>query len=154
MIEKLSAAQKKEILAFSGSAGASPEAAKIAELKKKIDGQRKASALLEQELVKNREDDMKGRFELEEMKSVIAELNTRLAAPLSVYFNAVREEPYLNGGEEYLTFSHCTINAGSAMEPSAGIFTAPTTGAQHCFEHFECLFQAATCSLSICAHMI
>jgi len=35
---KLSAAQKKEILAFSGSAGASPEAAKIAELKKKIEG--------------------------------------------------------------------------------------------------------------------
>ena len=33
---KLSAAQKKETLAFSGSAGASPEAAKIAELKKKI----------------------------------------------------------------------------------------------------------------------
>ena len=33
---KLSAAQKKEILAFSGTAGASPEAAKIAELKKKI----------------------------------------------------------------------------------------------------------------------
>ena len=33
---KLSDAQKKEILAFSGSAGASPEAAKIAELKKKI----------------------------------------------------------------------------------------------------------------------
>ncbi len=33
---KLSDAQKKEILAFSGSAAASPEAAKIAELKKKI----------------------------------------------------------------------------------------------------------------------
>ena len=35
---KLSAAQKKETLAFSGSAGASPETAKIAELKKKIEG--------------------------------------------------------------------------------------------------------------------
>ena len=124
------------------------------ELKKKIDGQRKASAMLEQELVKNREDDMKGRFELEEMKSVIAEMNTRITAPLSVYFNAVREEPYLNGGEEYLTFSHCTINAGSAMEPSSGIFTAPTTGSIHfviTVYVMGSLSKGATCSPSTCA---
>ena len=30
---------------------------------------------------------------------------------LSVYFNAVRDEPYLGGGEEYLTFSRCTVNS-------------------------------------------
>ena len=30
---------------------------------------------------------------------------------MSVYFNAVRDEPYLGGGEEYLTFSRCTVNS-------------------------------------------
>ena len=30
---------------------------------------------------------------------------------LSVYFNAVRDEPYLGGGEEYLTFTRCTVNS-------------------------------------------
>ena len=29
---------------------------------------------------------------------------------LSVYFNAVRDDPYLGGGEEYLTFTRCTVN--------------------------------------------
>ena len=30
---------------------------------------------------------------------------------LSVYFNAVRDDPYLGGGEEYLTFTRCTVNS-------------------------------------------
>ena len=30
---------------------------------------------------------------------------------LSVYFNAVRDEPYLGGGEEYLTFTRSTVNS-------------------------------------------
>merc|ERR1711872_235682 len=55
-------------------------------------------------------------------------LQSKLSTPLSVYFNAVRDSPYLTGGEEYLTFSSCTVSSGSAMEPSSGIFTAPVTG--------------------------
>ncbi len=32
------------------------------------------------------------------------------------------------GGEEYLTFSSCTVNSGSAMDPKSGIFNVPVTG--------------------------
>jgi hypothetical protein len=34
------------------------------------------------------------------------------------------------GGEEYLTFSSCTLNSGAAMDPKSGIFTAPVTGSR------------------------
>ena len=71
------------------------------ELKKKIDNQRKASAMLEQELVRNREDDVKGRVELEQMKSVITELHTRVQAQNSVYFNAVRSEEAFCSRDEH-----------------------------------------------------
>ena len=45
--------------------------------------------------------------------------------PLSVYFTAFRNEPYLDGGEEYLTFNGCSVNVGNAMDPKSWIFTAP-----------------------------
>jgi hypothetical protein len=124
--------QEKESLFMSFSRGTSEVRDLLEkekeEMKAKIDSQRKASAMLEQELVRNREDDMKGRGDLEEMKAELALLHSRLEAPLSVYFNAVREEAYLAGGEEYLTFDHCTVNSGGAMEPGSGVFTAPLTG--------------------------
>ena len=40
----------------------------------------------------------------------------------------VREEPYCTGGEEYLTFSHCTVNNGGNMDPKSGVFTSTIGG--------------------------
>ena len=40
----------------------------------------------------------------------------------------VREEPYSTGGEEYLTFSHCTLNNGGAMDAKSGVFSASVPG--------------------------
>ena len=51
-----------------------------------------------------------------------------LSQPLSVYFTAVREEAYVGGGEEYLTFSSCPVNSGQAMDFKSGIFSVPVTG--------------------------
>ena len=45
-----------------------------------------------------------------------------------LYFNAFREEPYVTGGEEYLTFTDCSVNAGEAFFPKSGIFLAPYPG--------------------------
>jgi hypothetical protein len=98
------------------------------ELKNKIDNQRKASACLEKQLEKNREDDEKGREELNQLKAIIEDIYSAVNKPLSVYFNAVREDPYTSGGEEYLTFSSCSVNSGNAMDPKSGIFTVPLTG--------------------------
>lgn len=39
-----------------------------------------------------------------------------------------RDGSYVGGGEEYLTFSGCTVNAGGAMDHKAGVFTAPVSG--------------------------
>jgi len=97
-------------------------------LKKKIDSQIKASAILEQQLEKNREDDEKGRDELKSMKQFMTDLYSMVSKPMSVYFNAIREEPYTLGGEEYLTFASCPVNSGNAMDPTSGIFTVPITG--------------------------
>ena len=55
--------------------------------------------------------------------------NLKITLTASIYFNAVRNEPYLDGGEEYLTFGQCTVNEGSGMDPKSGIFTAPIPGA-------------------------
>ena len=45
-----------------------------------------------------------------------------------MYFTAVREEAYVGGGEEYLTFSSCPVNSGQAMDFKSGIFSVPVTG--------------------------
>ena len=55
-------------------------------------------------------------------------LQTLRTVGTSVYFNALREEPYVNGGEEYLTFSSCSVNVSNSMEPKTGVFTAPVSG--------------------------
>ncbi len=46
----------------------------------------------------------------------------------SVAFNAVRDDVYVNGGEEYVTFSACSINIGNAMNPKSGEFRCPEAG--------------------------
>jgi len=51
-----------------------------------------------------------------------------MSQPLSVYFDAFRTEDYVDGGEEYLTFSGTKCNLGSAMDPKSGTFTAPLDG--------------------------
>jgi len=61
-----------------------------------------------------------------------------ISLPLSVYFDAYREEDYVSGGEEYLTFAGCLTNSGGAMNPTSGVFSAPVAGAY--------LFVAHVCS--------
>ena len=97
-------------------------------LAKKIEKQNKMSELFEKELDKNREDDEECRKEVDQLRSVMSELYSSVSRSCSVYFNAVRDEPYVTGGEEYLTFSSCTVNSGNAMDPKSGIFIAPATG--------------------------
>ena len=62
--------------------------------------------------------------------TIVVTLLGLVTQPLSVYFTAVREEAYVGGGEEYLTFSSCPVNSGSAMDHKSGIFTVPVTGEQ------------------------
>ena len=98
------------------------------DFKQRLNDQNKRSTDLEQLLAKNTADDEAGRGELSEMKMMINEMYQMVHKPLSVYFSAVREEAYIGGGEEYLTFSSCPVNAGDAMDHKSGIFTVPVTG--------------------------
>ena len=77
--------------------------------------------------------------QLELMQRVIQDVEYLAVTPLSVYFSAFRNEPYLEGGEEYLTFSDCSVNVGNAMDAKSGVFTAPYSAAY--------LF-----SLHVCSH--
>lgn len=60
--------------------------------------------------------------------TIVVTLLGLVTQPLSVYFTAVREEAYVGGGEEYLTFSSCPVNSGQAMDFKSGIFSVPVTG--------------------------
>lgn len=51
-----------------------------------------------------------------------------MSLPLSIYFDAYRNEDYLDGAEEYLTFTGTKCNLGGAMNPKSGVFTAPMDG--------------------------
>jgi len=99
-----------------------------ANLTKKIEHQNKTAALLEKELERNKEDDEANRKDVEQLRSVITELYSAVAQSCSIYFNAIREDAYMTGGEEYLTFSSCTVNAGNHMDAQSGIFITPITG--------------------------
>ena len=48
--------------------------------------------------------------------------------PCSVVFNAHKDESYVNGGEEYLTFSGCSVNIGNGMNPKSGEFRSVLHG--------------------------
>jgi hypothetical protein len=69
----------------------------------------------------------KSASDFEVLDRLVSSLKINLTA--SVYFNAIRNEPYLDGGEEYLTFGQCTVNEGGGMDPKSGMFTAPVSGA-------------------------
>ena len=91
---------------------------------KKLEDQKRLSALIENDLSKQIEQDnheiKKLKDSMKHMKSVV-EKSTN-------YFVAIREEPYATGGEEYLTFTQCTLNVGGNMDPKSGIFTATIAG--------------------------
>jgi len=55
-------------------------------------------------------------------------LRDLISKPLSVYFDAFRNEDYELGGEEYLTFSGTKSNLGSGMDAKSGVFIAPLAG--------------------------
>eukprot|EP00095_Tigriopus_kingsejongensis_P007650 maker-scaffold116_size340332-snap-gene-0.22 protein:Tk07650 transcript:maker-scaffold116_size340332-snap-gene-0.22-mRNA-1 annotation:"Cerebellin-3" len=57
------------------------------------------------------------------------EMRDLMSQPLSVYFDAYRTEDYLDGGEQYLTFSKCLTNLGNGLNPESGVFKAPKAGA-------------------------
>ena len=67
--------------------------------------------------------------QIEMIQKVIQDVEYMAVTPLSVYFTAYRTEPYLGGGEEYLTFEGCSVNAGEAMDAKTGTFTAPCNAA-------------------------
>ena len=79
---------------------------------------------LEKDLKKQNED---GTSQISNLRDSLSSLESMLKRP-PLYFNATREEPYVTGGEEYLTFTHCTLNAGEAFFPKSGIFMAPFAG--------------------------
>jgi hypothetical protein len=62
------------------------------------------------------------------IEKTVQSLSQSSSLPLSVCFNAIREEAYIGGGEEFLTFSSCTVNAGKGMDAKSGVFTAPVEG--------------------------
>ncbi|CAB4065285.1 FGFR1 [Lepeophtheirus salmonis] len=62
------------------------------------------------------------------IKEDLFKLRQEITRPLSICFNASRSIPYTKGGEEYLTFSGCSLNYGNAFDPTSGVFTAPISG--------------------------
>jgi len=55
-------------------------------------------------------------------------LKSLMSKPLSIFFDAYRNEDIDNGGEEYLTFTGTRTNLGNGMNAKSGIFTAPSDG--------------------------
>ncbi len=43
-----------------------------------------------------------------------------IETPFSKYAVLYRDDSYFNGGEDYLTFSGCTVNIGNGMNPKSG----------------------------------
>ena len=68
--------------------------------------------------------------------------------PCSVAFDAYRDESYVNGGEDYLTFSGCTVNIGNGMCPKTGEFTCPEPGL-YLILATCCTFDMKKCLVSI-----
>ena len=91
--------------------------------KLKLDGQ-----AVELEKVQSDLLSFKNNEALTGLEEHLKRLEHLFSLPLSVYFNAIRENPYVGGGEEFLTFDSCTCNATGAMDPKSGIFTAPLNG--------------------------
>ena len=96
------------------------------DMNKKLEDQRRLSTMLENGLSKQIEQE---NAEIRKLKDSVMHMRSVVDKP-SNYFVAVREEPYATGGEEYLTFTQCTLNVGGNMDPKSGIFTATIAGNQ------------------------
>ena len=59
-----------------------------------------------------------------------------------------REDNYIDGGEDYLTFTGCSVNIGQAMNPKSGEFVVPEPGL-YLFLVTCCTFDMKKCLLSI-----
>merc|ERR1719367_1255857 len=66
----------------------------------------------------------------------------------SVVFDAVREDSYVDGGEDYVTFSACSVNIGNAMCPKSGEFVVPEPGL-YIFLVTLCTYDMKKCLISI-----
>jgi len=94
------------------------------ELERKLEDQRLEA--------KQKEDRVRERLgkdgeRLERLGEIVSVLRQSVELP-GHYFCAVREEPYCTGGEEYLTFHHCSSNMGGGMDPKSGVYTASVPG--------------------------
>ena len=96
------------------------------QLSRKLDEQEKLAKAMEANLSKQLKDD---NLELRKLSETLTQVRSLVDKPV-VYFAAVREEPYCTGGEEYLTFSHCTVNKCENMDPKSGVFTASVAGSK------------------------
>eukprot|EP00092_Neocalanus_flemingeri_P013756 GFUD01014836.1.p1 GENE.GFUD01014836.1~~GFUD01014836.1.p1 ORF type:complete len:356 (-),score=124.55 GFUD01014836.1:51-1061(-) len=68
-------------------------------------------------------EDMKTRLE-----NQLDKFLETVRMPLSISFSAYRDVDYGGRGEEYLTFSGCSVNTASAMDPKSGTFSVPISG--------------------------
>ncbi|XP_023321329.1 uncharacterized protein PFB0145c isoform X2 [Eurytemora carolleeae] len=109
---------------------------RVDELEENISSQISSKLLNQQQLIEKLENKLEAatncnqvlREKEENMELALADIRQEQSLPLSVAFNAVRDVDYILGGEEYLTFSHCTVNSGAAMDPKSGVFTVPYSG--------------------------
>jgi len=98
------------------------------DIREKMIKQNHCTNIFKSELERNRQDDEKDRAVIETLNSQVNELISLCSKQSSIYFNATRDEPYNLGGEEYLTFSACSVNSGGGLDPKTGIFSVPVTG--------------------------
>ncbi len=62
--------------------------------------------------------------------------------------NFIRDDSYFNGGEDYLTFTGCTVNIGNGMVPKSGEFRC-SEGGLYLFLVTCCTFDMKKCLLAI-----
>ena len=66
----------------------------------------------------------------------------------NLFYLFFREDNYIDGGEDYLTFTGCSVNIGQAMNPKSGEFVVPEPGL-YLFLVTCCTFDMKKCLLSI-----
>ena len=122
------------------------------EVRRRLDDQDRLTRMKEEELARKMDEDGDRVRSLLEAVTVMRE---RVDRPV-VAFTAVREEAYCTGGEEYLTFTRCTVNNGNNMDPKSGVFTATIAGdgltnSVDLDLNINVCCQVATCSVLMCA---
>ena len=68
--------------------------------------------------------------------------------PFGIILLFSREDNYTDGGEDYMTFTGCSVNIGQAMNPKSGEFVVPEPGL-YLFLVTCCTFDMKKCLLSI-----